>query len=690
MSISVNVYLWGTKRNMACEMSRGELIAHWDDDDWMAPQRLRIQVEALQQSGADVCGLRDLLYYHLEAGEAWLYRYPEHERPWIAGCTLLYRRSLWAAHHFPPLQSGEDTAFVFALPSERIHAIPVTTDNPLYIALIHARNAGSKNLADARWHRRTLSEVTQAFGFDREFYTALRSGRAAVRKHTPVSSSVTLVAPVSCSTGYGSMAEYLALGMDRAGAQVHVSPLSVNVEGLTARFQELLHASRPEASAPLLYFHWIRRTDLEPYQRNSNLFIYTMWESSRLPPGWAEEINRARAVIVPTRFVARMFRESGVSVPVEVAQQGIDPEVYHYEERPTRGLVTLMVCPIDMRKNTRVGIAAWKQVFAHDADARLIIKTNYAYHNYIPDDPRILYVDVNESTRGIAHWYRQADVLLALGNEGFGLPMVEGMATGLPVIALTSEGQGDMYEDAREYFLPVKPQYWEPYSPEPYGSAGVRGVPDVADVARRLRWIAEHRAEARVLGQAAADWVKRERNIWRMGATVLEIMERHLQPARPLRKIATLWVPSWENPCGVAEYTRDLIQTLPQMRVVRQPPDPRTTWLLHIQHEPALFNRAELAQQVQSYRRQGVPVAITEHLVGAEVQPWERDADTLIALTKEGAERLRARWPGKRVEHFAPGCPTWFPPRKRERGKVIGVFGFLGKHTKASGNCPRY
>lgn len=32
--------LLGTKRNIACEMGRGELVAHWDDDDWMAPQRL--------------------------------------------------------------------------------------------------------------------------------------------------------------------------------------------------------------------------------------------------------------------------------------------------------------------------------------------------------------------------------------------------------------------------------------------------------------------------------------------------------------------------------------------------------------------------------------------------------------------------------------------------------------------------
>src|SRR5690242_6781724 len=31
----------GAKRNLACEQARGAIIAHWDDDDWHAPHRLR-------------------------------------------------------------------------------------------------------------------------------------------------------------------------------------------------------------------------------------------------------------------------------------------------------------------------------------------------------------------------------------------------------------------------------------------------------------------------------------------------------------------------------------------------------------------------------------------------------------------------------------------------------------------------
>src|SRR6266550_2834391 len=49
----------GTKRNLACQASRGDLIAHWDDDDWMAADRLSRQVAALLATDAVATGTRD-------------------------------------------------------------------------------------------------------------------------------------------------------------------------------------------------------------------------------------------------------------------------------------------------------------------------------------------------------------------------------------------------------------------------------------------------------------------------------------------------------------------------------------------------------------------------------------------------------------------------------------------------------
>ena len=216
-------------------------------------------------------------------------------------------------------------------------------------------------------------------------------------------------------------------------------------------------------------------------------------------------------MIVPTRFVARVCRDSGVEVPIVVIPEGIDPDVYPYVERPEReGLTTLVVATFVERKNTRVAVAAWKRAFDGDPTARLIVKARFGYGNFVPDDPRIQLVDDSEPTRGIAHWYERADVLLALGSEGFGLPLVEGMATGLPAIALDSEGQSDTCADAAGLLLPVEPATWRDYEDTTFGRCGVHGCPSVEDVADRLRWVADHRDEARALGRAAAEWVPRE------------------------------------------------------------------------------------------------------------------------------------------------------------------------------------
>jgi glycosyltransferase involved in cell wall biosynthesis len=345
-------------------------------------------------------------------------------------------------------------------------------------------------------------------------------------------SSLSLVAPFNCVTGYGSMGEYLALGLARLGLRVNLIPLRLRKEGLTDEFQELLQRSQPDPGEPQLYFHWLFSgySVLENFNASRNVFLYTTWEADRLPASWVEQMNQVRAVIVPTRFNRQACYESGVTTPIEVVPQGIDPDVYHYEEREDRqGLTTLMIGPIYGRKHILTGIAAWKRVFADDPHARLIIKSNYGSREYVPDDARIQFSYASEVTRGIAHWYRQADVLLAPGNEGFGLPLVEGMATGLPVIALNSEGQSDMCTDASGLLLPVVPERYEAYDASAFGcgAGGMCGIPTVEAIAEQLAWVASHREEATALGKKASSWVLANRNVWTMGAGVLNVLLRY-------------------------------------------------------------------------------------------------------------------------------------------------------------------
>jgi hypothetical protein len=138
----------GAKRNLACQNARGELIIHWDDDDWMASSRISYQVEMLSQERAEVCGLRRMLFYDSTAGQTWLYEYPASQRLWLAGGSLLYTRDFWRRSPFPSLQVGEDTRFLWNQKLERALALP---DYSFYVAMIHPNNTSRKICQGPYW-----------------------------------------------------------------------------------------------------------------------------------------------------------------------------------------------------------------------------------------------------------------------------------------------------------------------------------------------------------------------------------------------------------------------------------------------------------------------------------------------------------------------------------------------------------
>ena len=127
----------GAKRNIACEAATGDVIVHWDDDDWMADWRLTYQVNALAAQSADVCGLSRLYFYDAQSRRAWLYTYPPGGTPWVAGATLCYRKAVWGDRPFSDIDEGEDTRWIRALRGVRLVALD---DFTFYVARIHAGN----------------------------------------------------------------------------------------------------------------------------------------------------------------------------------------------------------------------------------------------------------------------------------------------------------------------------------------------------------------------------------------------------------------------------------------------------------------------------------------------------------------------------------------------------------------------
>ena len=89
----------GHKRNLACDAARGEVVLHWDDDDWYAPWRIQYQVDQLTMHDLELSGLNSAFFVEPVTGRAWRLEKPANAGP--IGATFCYRRSLWRSNPFP-------------------------------------------------------------------------------------------------------------------------------------------------------------------------------------------------------------------------------------------------------------------------------------------------------------------------------------------------------------------------------------------------------------------------------------------------------------------------------------------------------------------------------------------------------------------------------------------------------------
>jgi O-antigen biosynthesis protein len=153
----------GAKRNLACAAAYGDIIAHWDDDDWYAPWRLTRQVNEMIHHGADLCGLDRVFFFDPAARQAWEYVYPVDRSPWLYGATLCYRKQLWKQRHFQNIAVGEDTLFIANRVGACVRGMP---EVGMFVGLIHGANSSPKRPLPPLWRSLAVERIESAVGDD--------------------------------------------------------------------------------------------------------------------------------------------------------------------------------------------------------------------------------------------------------------------------------------------------------------------------------------------------------------------------------------------------------------------------------------------------------------------------------------------------------------------------------------------
>jgi glycosyltransferase involved in cell wall biosynthesis len=257
------------------------------------------------------------------------------------------------------------------------------------------------------------------------------------------------------------------------------------------------------------------------FQKNTGKYKvgFTMLEVDGLPTEWVRQANLMDEVWVPSTFNERTFRDSGVTVPIRVVPLGVDPAYFSPRIRGQKAddeFTFLSVFEWGVRKAPDVLLRAFSDEFSAKEPVRLLCKVN----NFDPSvNIRAEIAELGLRKNGgniviaenqilqqyeLGVLYRSADCfVLPTRGEGWGMPILEAMACGLPVIATRWSSQTDFMTESNSLPLQVDGLI-SAVAKCPYYEGFRWAQPSYEHLRTLLRWVYEHQDEARIIGERAA------------------------------------------------------------------------------------------------------------------------------------------------------------------------------------------
>lgn len=228
---------------------------------------------------------------------------------------------------------------------------------------------------------------------------------------------------------------------------------------------------------------WIRHHWPPNWQRpNAERFIVIQpWEFGSIPVGWVDAINRnVDELWVPSTFVRDCYVRDGVHADkVFVVPNGVSQSFF--EEAPPLQLPTqkrfrfLFVGGTIPRKGIDILLDGYTRTFTRADDVALVIKdfgsnTFYRGQNFVEqirwfqkqsEAPEIVYIGEELDEGQMNGLYRACHALVhPYRGEGFGLPIAEAMACGLPVIVTGFGAATDFCNAERAWLIPAEVEYF--------------------------------------------------------------------------------------------------------------------------------------------------------------------------------------------------------------------------------------
>lgn len=233
----------------------------------------------------------------------------------------------------------------------------------------------------------------------------------------------------------------------------------------------------------VLIYHYLPNTLNLRAARKSyhHILINTVWETTRIPRSWVAPLNKCDAVFVPSKHNLRALRDSGVKVPIYIVPHGVNssyfsPNNKKFPMNNTAGkFIFVSVFKFQHRKNPEALLRAYWEEFSAKDRVALVIKTS-GYSKFESDQwirnqiakykkqigiskqtAPVILISRHIPTDQLKGIYTLGDVfVLPTRGEGVGLPFLESLASGTPVIATGWGGHLDFLNKNNSFLIPYK------------------------------------------------------------------------------------------------------------------------------------------------------------------------------------------------------------------------------------------
>jgi glycosyltransferase involved in cell wall biosynthesis len=305
-------------------------------------------------------------------------------------------------------------------------------------------------------------------------------------------------------------------------------------EGIRVAFQQVLEPS-PRTNVAVTYAPPSYFAD----NRGRRRVGFTMQEVDGFPADWVRAANTLDEIWTPTEFNRAALVAGGVTRPVHIVPLGVDPEQFHpgapAYRNPRGEYVFLTSLEWGDRKNPELLLQTFNRTFRREEPVLLVCKINHRDAGiHVPNTIRALGLDPRGGRayfiynrelpyEQLASLYCSADCFVSTSRgEGWGMPLLEAMACGLPAIATDWSGHTAFLDPADTYPLRVRALVPAPRTCAYYD--GFRWAePDEEHLASLLRHVYEHRDEARERGLRASARVRAQ---FTWGHTAKKIVAR--------------------------------------------------------------------------------------------------------------------------------------------------------------------